>query len=79
MSISCKKATELVSKKEEGKISLRERFQLMQHMSACYLCKFFAIQNKQILKSIKKYPQSEIEFKLTHDHKSKMINNILES
>jgi hypothetical protein len=79
MSISCKKATELVSKREEGNITLKERYQLLKHISACYLCKFFATQNKQITKSSKKYEEAVLEDNLSQAQKSKMISSILES
>jgi len=79
MSISCKKATELVSKKEEGKISMSERYQLVQHMAVCYLCRFFSSQNKQILQSTIKYKNTEPQSKLSSSNKSAMINAILDS
>ncbi len=42
--ISCKKATYLVSKKEEGKLSWIERIQLRGHLTICSLCRKFEIQ-----------------------------------
>ncbi|MFP5042514.1 hypothetical protein [Parasediminibacterium sp. JCM 36343] len=45
VNISCKKATFLISKKEEkGKITLWERFTLRMHLSICSLCKRFELQ-----------------------------------
>lgn len=44
--ITCKKAVDLISKKEEGKLSAWQRFQLWKHMSVCSLCRTFARQNK---------------------------------
>lgn len=79
MSISCKKATELVSKKEEGKISLSERYQLLQHMAVCYLCRFFVSQNKQILKSTNEYKNKESDNELSNSNKNAIINAILDS
>lgn len=79
MSISCKKATELVSKKEEGKISWSEKYQLIQHMAVCYLCRFFVSQNKQILKSANDYKKKELDNKLSISNKTAMINAILDS
>lgn len=39
--ISCKKATYLVSKKEEGKLNWIEKIQLRSHMTTCSLCRLF--------------------------------------
>jgi len=43
--ISCKKATLLVSKKEEGRLSLREKWQLRGHLAICSLCRKFEQQS----------------------------------
>lgn len=42
--LSCKQATFLMSKKEEGKISLKERIQLRLHLSLCDFCTRFKQQ-----------------------------------
>ena len=47
--ITCKKAVDLISKKEEGKISLQQRFALWQHLASCSLCRHFSKQNKWII------------------------------
>lgn len=46
--ISCNKATFLMSKKEEGKLSVIERINLSIHTSMCSLCKRFEKQTSQI-------------------------------
>ena len=43
--ISCKEASEFTIQKSEGKLSLKERFQLWLHLSICGVCKLFAIQS----------------------------------
>jgi len=43
--ISCKEASYLTSKKEEGKISLAERLKLAFHLMMCRFCKMFDKQN----------------------------------
>ncbi|TAH09833.1 MAG: hypothetical protein EAZ12_05720 [Sphingobacteriia bacterium] len=53
MGISCKTAVDYISKKEEGKLSLFQRFQLWRHLAICYLCKRFEQQNKIIINSLK--------------------------
>lgn len=53
--ISCKDATMLTAKKEEGKLSLVERVKLSMHSSMCLLCRKFekqahtiAIESKEV-------------------------------
>ena len=43
--ITCKKATFLVSKKEENKLSFGERIQLKMHLAICKLCRLFEKQS----------------------------------
>jgi hypothetical protein len=52
MGISCKKAIDFISKKEEGKLTLMQQLQLWQHFLICRLCKLFYKQNKVILSSL---------------------------
>jgi flagellar biosynthesis/type III secretory pathway chaperone len=47
--ISCKEATKFISQKEEGKLSLQQRWQLWQHLAVCAVCRLFNIQNKVII------------------------------
>lgn len=44
--ITCKKAVDLISKKEEGRLSAWQRFQLWKHLTVCSLCRNFLKQNK---------------------------------
>jgi hypothetical protein len=44
--ISCKQAVDLISKKEEGKLSSAQRFALWRHLAGCSLCRIFSVQNK---------------------------------
>ena len=48
--ISCKEATFLTAKKEEGKLSFREKLKLMFHLSMCTYCKRFEKQASEICK-----------------------------
>lgn len=43
--ISCKKATLLVSKKEENRLSWLEKWQLRTHMALCSMCRRFEEQS----------------------------------
>ena len=49
--ITCKEATDFISRKEEGKLSLRRRWQLWQHLAVCSFCKLFYKQTKVITDS----------------------------
>ncbi len=73
MSISCKQATDYISKKEEGKLSLSQRYQLWRHFAQCYLCKIFYKQNEQILANISKHKQQESAAELPHQHKEAIL------
>lgn len=53
MSITCRKAAEFIVKKEEGKITLWQRWLLWRHTAACSLCKLFSQQDKVISASLK--------------------------
>ncbi len=46
--INCKEATFLMSKKEEGKLSLIEKFKLSIHTRMCTICKKFEQQTAAI-------------------------------
>jgi hypothetical protein len=50
--ISCKEATDFISRKEESKLSFRQRWQLWQHLAICSFCKLFYKQNKIFTNSI---------------------------
>lgn len=58
MGINCKTAVDYISKKEEGKLSLVQRFHLWRHLAICYLCKRFEKQNKIIIDSFKMHSAS---------------------
>lgn len=47
--ISCKKAVELISKREELPLGREQRFQLWKHLEDCVLCRRFSVQNKLII------------------------------
>ena len=46
--ITCKEATNFISIKEEGKLSFKQRIQLLLHLGICSLCELFYKQNKII-------------------------------
>lgn len=44
--LSCEKATFLITKKEEGKLTFKESLQLKLHLGICDFCKRFNQQTK---------------------------------
>lgn len=54
---SCKKATWLVSKKEERKLTWLESIKLRSHLSICSLCRKFESQTAFIARMAKEFPQ----------------------
>ncbi len=75
MMISCKEATEFILKKEEGKLSFRQRVQLWQHLGICGLCKLFAKQNKMITRAAKNL-QIHIHPSLSESEKKLIIDTL---
>ncbi len=56
MGISCKQAVDFISKKEEGKLSLVQRTQLVSHLAICGFCRAFDKQNKLLTSFFNKRP-----------------------
>lgn len=54
---NCKEATQIALKKEEGKISYKERIQLAIHLMYCDACKQFIKQSAIINKAMKQLQQ----------------------
>lgn len=71
--ISCKKATYLVSKKEEGKLNWIESIQFRTHMAICSLCRLFEQQSKLISKHAK---HMHSDASLSEDQKKKMEQSL---
>jgi len=67
--ISCKKATLLSSKKEEGRLSWIEKIQLRSHITICSLCRLFEQQSQIIAHHAK---HAECADKLSEEAKNKM-------
>lgn len=71
--ITCKKAVDLISKKEEGRLSTLQRFKLWKHLTVCSLCKRFSQQNKMF----KKVSEFKNDQHLNENDKQKIINAVL--
>ena len=57
--ISCKEASEFSTKKADGKLSFKQRFQLWFHLAMCKVCNAFAIQSDWIDKVSRKIKTEE--------------------
>ncbi|MES2373899.1 MAG: hypothetical protein V4557_15070 [Bacteroidota bacterium] len=72
---SCKKATYLVSKKEENKLTWLESIRLRSHLSICSLCRKFESQTYLIARLANEIPQ----ITLPTESKQKMQNLLQEN
>lgn len=57
--MSCKKATSLIAKKEELKLTIGEKINLTIHLSMCRFCKTFDKQSTYISKQTKYFIASD--------------------
>lgn len=78
MGINCKTAVDYISKKEEGKLSLVQRFHLWRHLAICYLCKRFEKQNKIIINSIKIHSSTNSANDQLNTEEKQLIIKVLE-
>jgi len=75
--ITCKQATEFVIKRQEGKLSLKNRYLLWLHLGICGFCKLFKIQSEFIAKN-SGHIHNHIDEALSPEEKEKMIANLQE-
>jgi hypothetical protein len=73
--ITCKKATYLISKNEEHRLSLLEWVKLQFHLSICSLCKLFQKQTKLIGENAK-HSHEYVQLKLSDTTKAKIIDQM---
>ncbi|MES2647972.1 MAG: hypothetical protein V4717_13920 [Bacteroidota bacterium] len=73
--ISCKQAVDLISKKEEAKLSATQRFALWRHLAVCSLCRTFSVQNKIIKKAL---TQEDYRV-LTTEEKEVIVKTVLQT
>ncbi len=60
---SCEKATLLISKREEGKLTFNEKIRLCFHLALCSMCRSFEKQTARLSKAAGK-----IDAHLHHPH-----------
>lgn len=67
--LSCKKATELVERKHENKLSLKESFQLNLHLLMCKTCNAYDKQSILLDKALSQF------FKDKGEYENELIKN----
>lgn len=76
--LSCKKATWLISLKEEGKLTFTQKIQLRMHLAVCSMCKLFEKQTLFISKNARHLLEHS-HTTLSSDSKEKMSKVIKEA
>jgi len=78
--MSCKKATELIERKHDSKLSLKDGFQLNMHLLMCKTCIAYEKQSKLLNKALSKFFQnkkaSEQELLKNEELKEKIISKL---
>jgi len=75
LQITCKQATEFIVKRDEGKLSLKNRCLLLLHLGICGFCKFFSKQSKFISDNSKNIHR-HVSDTLSAEEKEQMIANL---
>ncbi|MEI2710890.1 MAG: hypothetical protein V9E96_18025 [Chitinophagaceae bacterium] len=70
--INCKEATDLISKKEEKKLSAQQNIKLLFHLFLCRVCNFFYKQNNVIISSVS-LMQKKSASSLSTNEKEQMV------
>ena len=70
--ISCKQATDYISRREESKLTFRQRWQLWQHLAVCTFCRLFNKQNKIFIKNVS-HLHEHTDAALTSEQKESLI------
>jgi len=82
--LSCKKASSLIEKKLDFKLSVAERFQLYMHTSMCEACRAYEKQSNDMDSILNDHIHTHSdsskpsEEKLSDDFKTQMINKLKE-
>ncbi len=73
--LTCKKATYLISLKEENKLSFRQSMQLRAHLTVCSFCKLFQKQTRFIVHNAK-LSNEHIHAELSVESKGEIQKNL---
>lgn len=75
--MSCKKATELVERKHENKLSFKDGFQLNLHLLMCKTCNAYEKQSKILNKALSKFFMNKAESEKELIKNDKLKENII--
>jgi hypothetical protein len=78
LNISCRKAAELMCKKEEGAISFWQNFQLSYHLLICSFCRLFHQQDQWLKKNLPKV-DNHCQGCLSETEKQNILNRLKET
>lgn len=76
ITLSCKKATELVEKKQVSKLSLIENIQLKLHLNMCKTCKKYEAKSVFIESILEKMQQNKPNLELDNNIKAQILNKL---
>ncbi len=76
--ITCKKATELISRKMDGKLSVTEKIRLFAHLCICHFCRSFQDHVRTIHSAMSSIKQKE-SIPRDRDASAKLKERIIES
>ena len=71
---SCKKASEMVEKRNLFGLSFLEKIKLKMHLSACKACKAYDKQSELIDQAISNHPEENVQ--LSSSSKEQIINSL---
>lgn len=77
--ITCNQATEMMAKKEEGKISLTNRVRLWYHLFICTMCRLYKKQDAFIVKHMHTVDDKAPDISLSEEDKKAMIEKLNKS
>ena len=76
--ITCKQATDYISKKEEGRLSASQRVALWRHLAICSLCRLFSRQSKMMSQAARESDSLNALPGLSPEEKEQIINEVLQ-
>lgn len=74
--LTCKKAAELVERKQNKRISFKENIQLKLHLWICKACAVYEKQSKIIQNLLQKVVQKSSTEKLSEESKKKILESL---
>jgi len=74
--LSCKKASELIEKKMQFRLSAKEKMQLKMHKMMCNACSLYEIQSKLLEKSLEEHLKGELKEKEMKELKNKINKSL---